>query len=423
MSVSSLFSGTIPLWVQALESRSDDCAQVDVPRDALLAQAAFDVWLQTRQPALRVSSSQIYRWIWGKFVRSMAQQGIAFLSIEPADVATFLGSLDINRQQRERYYVIICEAFEALTQVVPQAQLGSHDWTVVQDPYARQWRQAPPNAPMQFLNPSLWPELRAQCERVFAELYEHYGRYGHFHDLVNQFSDRDVKPLRDTALVAACFAGGARVSEVLFLSISCILHSSPLLGNSNGGEENNCVEHYMDFGQYVRRAAQERRSQHAMMHDSATDAAHAQLGDALNDGEEGFAQRVVPLAPWAGRLLDCFARFRLAQVRSHEPHQGARSDEQMSSERVLFAARSRPTAAWPSMIMNTATLARSVRGWGERCLGLKGNDHLTAQRLRNTYGAMLIESGVDLNELEVLMGYAPGTVSAWRVQNAWINRH
>ena len=64
--------------------------------------------------------------------------------------------------------------------------------------------------------------------------------------------------------------------------------------------------------------------------------------------------------------------------------------------------------------MNPATLARIVSKWGIKQMDLL----MTPQRLRNTFGAGLIERGFSLPEIEEIMGYAPGAASAWRLHVA-----
>jgi integrase len=119
----------------------------------------------------------------------------------------------------------------------------------------------------------------------------------------------------------------------------------------------------------------------------------------------GAAKREVVAPIWCEAILRSWLIFS-----------GAEDASAWAKDSRVFPGSRQVSAARPQAQMNPATLARIVSKWGIKQMDLV----MTPQRLRNTFGAGLIERGFSLPEIEEIMGYAPGAASAWRLQASWL---
>lgn len=363
------------LWLFSEETGHSLNREAPDPQTTIDAKQAFETWIARQQPAFRKSSRQIYQWLWGKFLRYLEEEGIGFLATEPNDITLFLSSLPIKRQQRERYQKIILRAFNDLTEIIPNVPaLTPH---LIEDPFRRTWRNAPSNTPTQFLTLESQARFEAALARAFQELRS---RRTSPSTVVNH---KDWKAMRDLAIVTLLYYCGIKPAELSVLSVSCI---SDVAGTPS-----------LNVGAYEGLPPQEARA--SGRRDPNQDATHAWQAPGMG------ANRLVPLPRLAHRILSLWI-----EVREGDLHglQGV--------PRHLFPGTRRPTMARPTSVMNMATLVRVVSDWSRAHAGID----TTAQRLRNTYGARLVEQDKSLDEIERLMGYAPGAASAFRLRSSWI---
>lgn len=349
----------------------------EVSAQAVDAINAFDRWLDRQRPAFRTSSRKIYSWLWGKFIRSMQEMQVPFLQVEPHDIRVFLTELQVNRQQKERYHKIIARAFDEITELVPNLQHPVYQQ--IEDPFRRTWRNAPSNTPTQFLTP-------VDQLHLDKALISEATKLRHIVLQQEQLSYEAWRELRDIAIITILYSCGIKPAELSVLSVSCI--------------QNEGSKYYLDTGEYQGITVAERG---AGARDPHRDATHAWQQEGLG------ARRRVPIPGWAYRILSTWLKVRMADLSHH-------GQNSASEIRRLFPGTRKPSAARPNSMMNMATLARIVTKWGRKHAGLE----LTAQRLRNTYGAKLVELNKELPDIELLMGYAPGAASAFRLKASWL---
>ncbi|WP_341666655.1 site-specific integrase [Alcaligenes sp. SDU_A2] len=325
------------------------------------AEALFDTWLQHQRPPMRPGTQRLYRTLWRRFLQDLSTRKKNYTHLQAKDIRDFLNSLEhVRRPQRERYQHVIARAYEELCRQDGRAEnpaLGP----AINDPLKQDWRQAPDNQATRFL--SMLQALET-IQALQVQLR-----------ILTLATDMTVaarwREFRDMAIVALMLGTGLRPVELEVLPPSAIRtatcsaqDSEDILGSD---------AHWRDSAWFL--------------------------------SIPGAASRDVAIPLWCESML-----------RAWLAHSGLNDASQWTSDSRLFPGSRRISAARPQSQMNPATLARIVSKWGQtKCSTL-----MTPQRLRNTFGASLIERGYSLPEIEHIMGYAPGAASAWRLQAAWL---
>ena len=341
--------------------------------DKDIGKEAFEYWLATHSPRFRLSSVKVYRALWDKFLKFQESRKIQWGNFTPEVVKEFLSSLtDSKLQHRDRYQSVIERAFEEIAEFQNAQLINPASKIEVGVHKGEEWRDAQDNEPTQFLGNMDQLILKDSLINVSNTLTSH------------SFSPPTRWRLsRDTAIVTALFACGIKPAELTVLSVNCIII------NEEGA--------FFDMSSYQGLAVQERSGAHS---DPNQDATHAYIGP------DRGSERTVLIPPWAHLILSQWLSIRPLDQTTHSE----------GFER-LFPGNRKITVHRKSSLMNPATLARIVTKWGRDHADLT----LTPQRLRNTYGASLVQAGDELAVIEQKMGYAPGAGSAFRLKQAWIN--
>ena len=338
---------------------------------------SFNVWLDAqRNPRFRSTSKRVYRALWSKFVKWLSENKIEFLNVKTRHFTEFLESLQgVNRPQRERYQLLIKRAFESLTVQDPSFK-NPYKEEAVQDLFRKSWRAAQENAPKEFI--TIEDQRSLQLSLISTSMTQRMS-------IGSSITPTQWKSVRDTALVALLLTSGVKLSEAIYLSVNCIFVKDK--------------QAYIDTSQYHGLTAAEA----ALMtrDDPHQDAVHA------FKGEDRGSNRRVPIPDWSAEILTFWV-----EVLTREGTQ--RAGTQFISR--LFPGARKLSSARPVSLMHPVTIQRCVGAWGKaHTPGIV----LTPQRLRNTFGAALIEGGTPLPEVERLMGYVPLTAGAFKLSAAW----
>lgn len=353
---------------------------------------AFAAWLQDRNPPFRTNSKIVYQSLWDRFIRWVnVEQDMDILSVGPADVRRFLEGLhDVRREQRERYQQVITRAYDDILKLDPKREHPSRN-LVVADIDRSAWRAAPSNEPMQFLTRK---ERELLANKLQAE-----------RDMINLTngarSTSYWRLARDVAIAATLLGAGLKAGEIVFLSVNCKV-SVPF----RGGLE----RHMIDTSQYFGLTSTERRMlATAGRLDPNQDALHA------FKGAERGTHRFIPIEPWVNECLETWMRIQRTELELDSLSAGQDRERQR-----LFPGNRRVTPLRPSTLMHPSTLVRSIATWGAR-----GSDdsrplhNLTPQKLRNSYGASLLDQGMAIADVERLMGYTENAASGYRLSQSW----
>lgn len=335
------------------------------------ALALFDDWVMGQVPPFRRSTIKVYQALWRKFLDYQHSRALRWDDIDPSGIKRFLANLeDAKRPHRERYQTLLERMFSEIREIARKFPDNPARKEYVGVPKGQDWRDAQDNNPTQFLTPVDQLMLRERLVAVASQL----------HGLGLRPASR-WRLARDTAIVALIYSCGIKPAEVLFLSVNCLICK-------NG-------ERFIDTSAYHGLTVQERGRATQNPH---ADATHAYTGD-----EHGAARRV-PIPEWADEILTQWLAIR------DEAPTGAKTapPRLFPGTRVLHPTRT-------ATVMNPATLARVVAKWGQTYASMV----LTPQRLRNAYGSTLIEAGLSSEDVGKRMGYAPGSVSAFRLRQAW----
>ncbi|HRK85398.1 MAG TPA: site-specific integrase [Alcaligenes faecalis] len=329
------------------------------------AEALFDTWLQHQRPPMAASTQRVYRTLWRRFLQALHEHQKQYTQIQPTDIRDFLSNLDdVRRPQRERYQQVIARAYEELCRQDGRSENPALA-PAINDPFKESWRQAPDNQATQFLSVE-------QCRATIKSLR-------HRRRVLELATDMTVatrwREYRDMTIVAVMLATGLRPVELEHL------HPSAIRATQVGVEPLSDGQADEDEGK-------------ALWRDGS-----------LLISLSGVAKRDVRVPVWCDEMLRSWLIFS-----------GLQDAGAWVKESRVFPGSRQISAARPHAQMNPATLARIVSKWGIKQMDLL----MTPQRLRNTFGAGLIERGFSLPEIEEVMGYAPGAASAWRLQAAWL---
>lgn len=331
--------------------------------------ALFDKWMDQQHPPFRLSSKRIYQVLWGRFLDWVVTQRLGISSVNENHISHFLSSLDdTNRQQRERYQLIILRAYEALQAQAPELSNPSASQQL-QDMHATTWRDSSSNQSKQFLTPD-------QCQEVIMMLEAEQQRLALQHD---SLTDAAIwKAYRNAAVVALLLGCGLKALEILSLRHEAI-------------HQDDNQDYWIDTGCFIQFSLPEQLALNRSNPQEST--IHAYIQD------HGGKHRVLALPQWA---VACVLNWKhkLEQAQGHQ---------------LLFPANRVPSVHRSKETMNPATLARIVTAWGKEH-GLIG---LTAQKLRNSYGGMLLEEGASLSDLDRCMGFVAAAAGSSRLAAEW----
>lgn len=426
----------------------------------LSSEQVFAPWFNAHQPPLRASSRRIYAFFLQKFLQWCVGEKKSLkdfpASIDSEDIEQFLRQLSVKREQRERYFTVLVKALAAVEEqriiaLSPDNQADSvsdppadrfepekkddttqstpvYKFAQAADPMAKSWRNTQRNAPKQFLTPS---EQTKVIEAVLAEVQRLDAQAQPEADSVLRPTARQWQQARDCAIVALLLGCGLRAAELIALRVSAV---------ENGLDADQANGSELDFptrlhvGQY--------RGERGHRQDPNKGATHAWKGEGAGP------DRVLPIPKWTAAALKLWIKFYKAamlapdQFGQDQANPLTRADlksrfDQFQAQRLFSASLA--TASDPAQpLMGSATLARDIRRWERHLLAspkakispLKSRkmvaaqdegDHivLSAQKLRNSFGAHLFLSGAPESEVEMLMGYAPGAASAYRLKESW----
>ncbi|WP_425953228.1 tyrosine-type recombinase/integrase [Ralstonia pseudosolanacearum] len=172
---------------------------------------SFDTWMR-QQPGrrgageMRVSSGDIYRVQWGKFLAFLESQKPPVKLSEVADVhiTAFLDSLtQENRTQRARYRKLIERVFDSVYRAQSPGYTNPAALALRKDAL---WKSVKGNLPTGFLK----RDERAQLIQYLQS------------PVIWKTETEKWRVLRDRAFVAVLFGGGLKVSEATELIVNCI---------------------------------------------------------------------------------------------------------------------------------------------------------------------------------------------------------
>lgn len=323
--------------------------------------ALFDSWLNRQRPLFLDSTQTVYRSLWRRFIHDMASKKTPFWALTPYDIQEFLQHLEgVRRPQRERYQKVIERAYTEMSRQDPSA-INPSCGQALQDPFKEKWRHAPDNEATQFLHIE-------QCRHLVQLLQ---ARAVALAKPAGYTKARIWRESRDLCIVSVLLGCGLRPQELSHLQRRhCHFNAMPTTLNELSKETRQKI------GQTE----------------------HWKLS-VCSLSVEGDSKRCIAVPEWTQAILMLW--LERAQLKNDD---------------YLFPGRRHHDAQGPAPALNPATLARVVSKWG----GQYADIVLTPQRLRNAFGACMLTLGLSLEELELLMGYAPGAASAWRLQSSWL---
>ncbi|MGG4603809.1 tyrosine-type recombinase/integrase [Paenalcaligenes sp. Me131] len=329
----------------------------------------FERWMDTQHPPFRLSSKRIYLVLWRRFLDWLPTQRLHINTVNETHISNFLSSLeDTNRQQRERYQLVILRAYEALQTQIPEL-INPTASQNLQDMHATSWRDSSSNQSKQFLTPE-------QCVEIVESLEAEQQRLALEHHSLTAAAL--WKAHRNSAVVALLLGCGLKALEVLSLRIEAI-------------HPNEDGEYCLDTGCYISFSLQEQLALNRSNPEDST--IHAYIQD------HGGKHRVLAMPEWAVKIVLNWKQ-RLEHTTGHQ---------------LLFPSNRVPSEFRSKETMNPATLARIVSGWGNE----HGFAGLTAQKLRNSYGGLLLEEGASLSDLDSSMGFVAAAAGSSRLAAEW----
>lgn len=201
-------------------SRTDDLFKPDGSSWNETPKETFDHWISQQagrgtSARIRISSAEVYRAQWGRFVDWIEQKSIKLDEVNASHVSDFLDSLtpDIatdqkrvnNRPQRDRYRKLIQRV---LADLFKETQAPGFLNPAAQALRAEgvKWKEADGNLPTSFLSPQEASLLASHLVGEFSSTTAH-GRW---------------REARDKAMVGLCLGAGLKVAEIVALTVNCI---------------------------------------------------------------------------------------------------------------------------------------------------------------------------------------------------------
>lgn len=333
--------------------------------------ALFEGWLEAQHPPFKLATKRIYLFLWKRFISWTNEHRLHFSILNEAHIVKFLAELeDTNRQQRERYQLIIYRAYCELQQL-DQSFINPAQPSSINDIHSTSWRNTSANQAKQFLLPT---ENKALIKALNAE-------YVVLSDNGQSLAWPTLwKRRRNSTIIALLLGCGLKALEVLSLKQSAVIT----------GEK---TYFQLDTGQFMPFSAEEQKQ----LNRTSPDASHIHAYISDYNGQH----RILNVPDWACDTLTLWL-----QTLDHDSSQ---------HDGLLFPAARKPRAGHHSLAMNPATLARVVNGWAK----LHGFTALSAQKLRNSYGAACLEEGATINDLNAKMGFVASAAGGLRLASEW----
>lgn len=190
--------------------KTDSTAWDDDPK------TTFEQWM-SQQPGrgisrdhIRISSAEVYRAQWGRFVAWIEQKSIKLSEVDSVVVSEFLESLGAEdsrnkRPQRDRYRKLIQRVLADLIKNSAEVGFLNPAAQALREEGAK-WKEAEGNLPTSFLQPTERELLAA-----------------HLISPITAEKERDQwREARDRALVGLCVGAGLKVAEIVALTVNCI---------------------------------------------------------------------------------------------------------------------------------------------------------------------------------------------------------
>lgn len=201
-------------------NRTDDLFKPDPNAWAEEPRKTFDHWISQQagrgtSERIRISSAEVYRAQWGRFVDWIEQKSIKLTEVDASHVSDFLDSLTPdtatdekrvnNRPQRDRYRRLIQRVLADLIKDTAEPGFLNPAAQALRAEGVK-WKEADGNLPTSFLRPQ---ERETLVEYLITDLTAAtaHGRW---------------REARDRAMVGLCMGGGLKVSEIIALTVNCI---------------------------------------------------------------------------------------------------------------------------------------------------------------------------------------------------------
>ena len=199
-------------------SAHDDLFKTDATAWDNDPKTTFEQWL-SQQPGrgisrdhIRISSAEVYRAQWGRFVAWIEQKSIKLSEVDSVVVTAFLESLGEGedstknrRPQRDRYRKLIQRVLAALIKNTAEVGFFNPAAQALREEGAK-WKEAEGNLPTSFLQP---PERTLLANHLVSP--------------ITAEKERDQwREARDRAIVGLCVGAGLKVAEIVALTVNCI---------------------------------------------------------------------------------------------------------------------------------------------------------------------------------------------------------
>lgn len=167
---------------------------------------AFDSWLV--KEGIGQSSAVVYRALWNSYATWAKAHRVDMFDIAPSDMERFLDSLQIRRQQRERYHRLI----ERVLDDVHSRQAGTTNAArMAKTLRGLGWRDVEGNDPTGFLTPALRQAIVDWGNAMQCTLPD------------DAVPDKDTwRNARNRALIGVFLGGGLKVAEARGLTLNCM---------------------------------------------------------------------------------------------------------------------------------------------------------------------------------------------------------
>lgn len=192
-------------------SAHDDLFKTDSTAWDTDPKATFEQWMSqqpgrgTSRAHIRISSAEVYRAQWGRFVAWIEQKSIKLSEVDSVAISAFLESLDNNRPQRDRYHKLIQRVLADLIKNTAEVGFLNPAAQAMREEGAK-WKEADGNLPTSFLRPA---------ERALLAT--------HLISPITADKERDQwREARDRAIVGSCVGAGLKVAEIVALTVNCI---------------------------------------------------------------------------------------------------------------------------------------------------------------------------------------------------------
>lgn len=192
-------------------STHDDLFKTDAIAWDSDPKTTFEQWMSqqpgrgTSRAHIRISSAEVYRAQWGRFVDWIEQKSIKLSEVDSVIISEFLENLATNRPQRDRYRKLIQRVLADLIKNTAEVGFMNPAAQAMREEGAK-WKEADGNLPTSFLKPE---------ERTLLAK--------HLNSAITAEKEREQwREARDRAIVGLCVGAGLKVAEIVPLTVNCI---------------------------------------------------------------------------------------------------------------------------------------------------------------------------------------------------------